>query len=187
MTPDLPRHLRIEDLATGIPVIDPEVVRFYKLNCMVCFHSQGHTSSVAVNVVHRGGTDKFTVTWDGEVTEQILRSYCDEKKTTDFGACAIALLLIRELTEFTAIEQSNVGTTIDYYLINKEQTPPDDTLIFNGAVAYLEVSGIRQENEGNTVEGRIKDKKRRLNTPEDLPTIISVIEFSKPWAKMAQV
>jgi hypothetical protein len=82
-----------------------------------------------------------------------------------------------------AIEQSNIGTTIDYYLIRKTDYT-DDTLIFNHS-AYLEVSGIRRENEGNTVEDRIKDKERRLKKKEDLPAYISVVEFSRPWAKMA--
>ncbi len=34
MTP----KLDIASLADGIPVIDEEVVAFYKLNCMACFH-----------------------------------------------------------------------------------------------------------------------------------------------------
>lgn len=187
MTLGIPPHITLENLAHGIPVIPEEAVGFYKHNCIVCFHSQGHSAGVEIEVQYRDTSETFVVLWEGEVTEQILRAYRDERKTTDFGACAVSLLLVRELTEYTAIEQSNVGTTIDYYLVKKEQAQQDDTLIFNGITAYLEVSGIRCETLDNTVADRFKEKQRRLNPPEELPTIISVVEFSRPWTKMAEV
>jgi hypothetical protein len=91
---------------------------------------------------------------------------------------------INNLTEFTAIEQSNIGTTIDYYLAPQNQ---DNTLIFNHA-ARLEVSGILEENPDNTVDKRIGSKIRRLKPDPNgaLPTFILVVEFSQPHAKMVQ-
>lgn len=184
MTSAVPRNLDLDSLGQGIPVIPEEAAGFYKQNCLVCFHSQNHTSGVGLETHHGLAVENLEVQWTGELTDQILRSYKDENKTTDAGALAIALLLIREITNYTAIEQSNVGTTIDYYLAYKDQQ--DDTLIFNHA-AYLEVSGIRAETSDNTVEGRINQKIRRLSKDQDVPALIVVVEFSKPWAKMVEI
>ena len=87
---------------------------------------------------------------------------------TVYSPCAIVLLLIQEFTEFTAIEQSVIGTTIDYYLGHQNQ---NDNLIFNNT-ARLEVSGILEENKKNTVENRIKRKLNRLKPENNLPDFV---------------
>lgn len=184
MTSAVPRTLDLDSLAQGIPVIPEDAAGYYKLSCMVCLSSQNHTSGVRLLAHYDSIGETCEVLWTGEVTDQIQRSFRDENKTTDFGAQAIAFLLVRELTDFTVIEQSNVGTTIDYYLAHKDQQ--DDTLIFNHA-AYLEVTGIRFETEDNSVERRIAQKRQRLRRDEDLPALIVVVEFGQPWAKMVTV
>lgn len=174
------QKLMLESLSESIPVIPEEAAGFYKQNCMVCFHQNGHKSGVNLTVSYNSITVVFEICWTGDITEQILRSYRDTISSTNFAACAIALILVRELTEYTAIEQACIGTTIDYYLIPQSQ---ESDLIFNHA-ARLEVSGILIENEDNTVEGRIKQKIRRLKTERELPDLIAVVEFSKPWSKV---
>ncbi len=175
--------ITLESLGNGIPVMQPEAVGFYKQNCMVCFHLQGHRSGVPLRVHTEDSENTFEILWNGKVTEQMLRSYADLTRATDNAACAIALLLIRELTDFTTIEQSYIGTTIDYYLAPKIQ---DETLIFNHS-ARLEVSGILKENKKNTVQARVNRKIKRLKSENDLPSYIVVVEFSEPWSKMVMV
>lgn len=177
----LPKRLDIDTLSEGIPVITPEAVGFYKQNCMVCFHQNDHQKGVSLEVIFNDKTYVFIVDWKGEMTPQIISAYQDLRKATDFAACAIALLLIRELTDYIAIEQSIIGTTIDYNLIYKQDENPD--LIFNHS-ARLEVSGILKENDKNTVEGRLKEKQKRLKQIQGIPDLISVTEFSKPRSKM---
>jgi hypothetical protein len=179
------RRLKIEDLYKATPVIPAGAVGFYKENCMVCFNSQEHKSGVKLEVSHLGQSHVFEVIWDGEVTHQLLRAYQDDNKITDFAACTIALMLVTELSDYVAIQQSSVGTTIDYYLVSKEDSQ-DDTLIFNHS-AYLEISGIRHENPSNTVEGRIREKKQRLKKPENKPTLISVVEFGRPYTRTVEL
>ena len=182
------KHIRLEALADRAPVITPASAGFYKENCMMCLSEQGHRSGVALHVEFESVREPVTVSWEGIVTEQMIRAYSDANKRTDFGACTIALLLIPEFTEFVAVEQSATGTGIDYYLTTGRA---DDELIFNNA-AYLEVSGIQAENENNTIEKRIQSKRRRLpRRPEtslgvtgDLPTYICIVEFCKPQAKV---
>ena len=175
------RTLNLETLADGVPVMPPEAVGFYKHNCMVCFHNQGHRSGVGLLAEHEHSTRMFEVKWIGDVTAQILRAYGDMVKATEHAACAMAFLLVKEVTNFTAVEQSPRGTTIDYYLAPSRQ----DHLIFNHS-ARLEVSGILREDEGNTVDGRIRSKLTRLKEDEGLETYIIVVEFSRPWSKLVK-
>ena len=177
------RNLVIESLAEGIPAITQASVGFYKESCMVCFHNQSHKTGVKLRVSHNNSNQAFKIQWSGDVTDKLLKSYADLGRATEFAACAIALLLIRDTTEFTAIEQSVRGTTIDFYLGSKSE---DDTLIFNQTAARLEVSGILRETETNSVNGRVNDKLRRLKLEGDLPDFIVVVEFSQPWSKMVQ-
>jgi hypothetical protein len=149
---------------------------------MVCFYNNGHSSGVNLSVTYNGSLTNFEIFWTDEVTEQLLKVYSDPNQATEKAAVAIALISVRELTEFTAIEQSCIGTTIDYYLTRQRQ---ENNLIFNHA-ARLEVSGILTENEDNTVEGRIREKTRRLRRDGDLRDFIAVVEFSKPWSKMVE-
>jgi hypothetical protein len=139
--------LDIDSLADGIPVIDEEAVGFYKLNCMASFYNQGHASGVKLKVEYENVNKTFEVCWSGDMTSQQKRNYADLNRATDHAACAIALLLIKEMTELTAIEQARIGTSVDYYLIPKAQ---NNNLIVNQATARLEISGILCQNESNT-------------------------------------
>ncbi|MDM8519458.1 hypothetical protein QUF64_05370 [Anaerolineales bacterium HSG6] len=175
-------ELNLESLENGIPVIPTGAAQFYKQNCMVCLYQHGHKSGVNLTVEYQDTELVFTVSWLDEVDETLLRAYADLIRATDHAACGLALLLIRELTDYTAIEQACIGTTIDYYLVPKKT---DGDLIFNDT-ARLEVSGILQENRANTVQARINQKQKRLKPSLGLPTFIVVIEFSKPWSKVVK-
>jgi hypothetical protein len=177
------KNLAIESLS-DVSDIDPEAVGFYKHNCMICFDQNRHYSGIEMDVYHNQTCDIFTINWQGEVTEKLRKMHRDQNKLVDFGACAIALLLVPEITKFKVTEQSAIGTTIDYYLTPQIE---DDTLIFNHA-ARLEVSGILKENEKNTIDKRVKDKIKRLkpHPAGELPTFIIVVEFSKPCTKMIE-
>jgi len=182
MNSGVTHKLSLESLADGIPVITHQAHGFYKENCMVCFHRNGHRSGLELRVRYEDYNRLYEVCWSGDVTEQLLKNFAKVPKVTEDAACAIALFLVRELTEFTGVEMSSLGTTIDYYLAPQNQ---DDDLIFNRA-ARLEATGILKENPQNTVEGRIKQKLGRLKPERDLPTFIVVVEFSKPWSKIVK-
>jgi len=175
-------EINLDNLNHYTPVISSEAVGFYKENCMVCFHHEGYKSGLQMTVVQGSTTHTLPVIWVGSVTEQMVRSYGDLSKAVDHAACALALSIIHHLTDFSAIEQSAIGTTIDYFLGLKENN--DETLIFNHK-ARLEVSGILKENSSNTVDRRIRSKLRRLSS-SDLPALIVVVEFSRPWSKMVR-
>ncbi len=93
MTAERMKNLAIESLPE-VSVLDPEAVGFYKHNCMICFDTHGYHSGIHINVRHNENNNMFSVSWQGEVTESLRRMYRDQTKFVDFGACAIALLLI---------------------------------------------------------------------------------------------
>ncbi len=183
MSSSVARTIKLESLGDDIPVIPEEAVGFYMQNCMVCFFQNDHRSGVELEVFVGDGSEISRIEWEREVSEQLLAAYADLVRATDNAAIAVALLLVRELTEYTAIEQSAIGTTIDYYLAPRSR---DATFIFN-RTARLEVSGILRENNNNTVDRRIQDKIRRLRSENGMSTFIVVTEFSRPWSKMVQV
>lgn len=192
--PPGPIVLNLDGLVERIPAVPSVAGAFFALACRVCLDSQGHGSGVALQTEMPHGSETMQLHWQESVTERDRRGMQDERKTTDFGACAIAFLFVDRYTDYTPYEQSATGDTIDYYLAPKAALPQllqEDTLIFNSPgeypIAYLEASGIRCENEGNTIADRLGSKKRRLKTPHDLPTFIAVVEFSRPRAKMIKV
>jgi hypothetical protein len=180
MSTEAVHRLSLEALAAGVPVILQEAVGFYKQNCMVAFHHNGHRSGVILSVHRNDAVVRFEIRWAGETTEQLGRAYRDPIRLVDNAAWAIALLVVREMTPFTAVEQSVVGTTIDYYLARQDRS---DDLIFN-SIARLEVSGILTENEENTIDKRVAQKRRRLRREADLLDFIVVVEFGRPWSKL---
>ena len=111
-------------------------------------------------------------------------AYFDLQRATELGACGVALLLTREMTDLMAIRQSRKGTGVDYWLGPANQS--SDTLPFQNA-ARLEVSGLLSgtDKQFNT---RLR-KKLQQSVPSDdtgLPAYAVVVEFSRPQAQVAK-
>lgn len=178
---NIPTHIRLEELSHRIPVIPDEAVAYYKHQCMVCFDRHKHTSGVQLSVNFESQSYSVAVLWNGTITQEEKRAYNDLKKATDFAACTIALLLIRDFTEYTAVLQASArGETIDYYL---EPQDADDMYIFDQSVT-LEVTGILQETPGNSVQGRYNKKVQRLKRDLKEKVYIAIVEFSQPQTKV---
>lgn len=154
----------------------------YKESCMVALHQYSHKTGVGLAVINGKSGFNAVIQWTDTVTAQLLKAHAEPSVYVEEGACALALLLIREITPYTAVEQAIIGTTVDYYLANQ---PVDDTLIFNNSVR-LEVSGLAKETEGNTVDGRIKQKIRRLKEAKGDKTFIVIVEFEHPSSKIVE-
>ena len=181
------RHIQLEDLESMAPAIDSVWAAFLKANCIVSLVSHSHASDVSMWTVFPDEEGPIAIRWENTLPPEAMRKYRDKNKRTDFAACAIALLVMPEMTGYKAIEQSATGDRIDYYL-SRDGTDPD--LIFNDT-ALMEVSGIHNETLLNTVTRRIGVKRKRYQTPikgklfstSDLPAYICVVEFSAPKAK----
>lgn len=186
------KALILDSLGDGIPVLDDSLAGMMKNSAMVCLNHHKHKDGVLLKIEPMQ-SESCTLHWSGAVTVEMLKRYAGTSsnsasyepttRTTDDAACAIALLFIREHTQFTAIEKAGIGTTVDYYLSSQEN---DSDLIFNNAEARLEVSGILTETQTNTIRRRLKEKKDRL-LDEGIPTFIVITEFKKPQLLMEEV
>jgi len=182
--------LNIESLREGIPFITEGWFCLYREKCAVAFSSQGHSSGVKMNIRVDGTNEAVTVLWDCEITQQLLDSHADSNKTTDDAACAIALLIIREFTEYTAYKTTDTnGERVDYYLTPKGEAQ-DDMLIFNNT-SYLEVSGIRKQKGNNTVANRLNEKTKRAESStidtSSSDVYICIVEFGQPFSVSEEV
>jgi len=189
------QSIRLEDLATQIPVIPEPKASAYIESCKVSFDHHNHPAgtSMEVDLVH--DHHGVSVRWDGEVTDIMRRACADVTKRVDEGTCVIALLLLARFVNLVAVEVSQKRNGIDYYLASPDNDNfNDEHLIFNHT-AVLEVSGIQTTRGSTTIARRVKEKKDRLiryststtSQTVDLPTYICVVEFSAPEAQVTLV
>jgi hypothetical protein len=107
------------------------------------------------------------------------RCYNDLEEATEWGACALALLVMRALTGYDVVECSRRGTGFDYWLGTGNSAPFPH-------MSKLEVSGIRH---GDTamIAARMSSKRRQTETAVGQePVFIVVVEFSEPRAQVEE-
>ena len=168
--------LNLADLSKGLPGVSPALGMAHLEACLVCLDDQKHYSGITLNL-EGDFKAQFDLNWDIEVTHQMRHSWNDAEVTTEWGAYAIAFLLIEHLTDFTVIRKSRKGTGFDYWLGNK-----DDQFPFKDK-ARLEVSGIRKAQKDSMIKVRANEKRIRVQlTKHPLPAYVIVVEFSKPIA-----
>ena len=171
-------NLKLHTIGKNIEGISDTFGAYMAECAAVCFDSQGHKSGVQLPCSDGEVTKYGVVEWTNEVNDSILPSHFDEKRTTDFGAMGVAVLLTCELTDYTHIAASETKNGCDFKLTKVT----DDMNFMN---ARLEISGIRKETPQNTVKSRVKVKEKQIlkNADKDTVCYVSVIEFSKPEAK----
>lgn len=188
-------NIRLEDLASQIPVISEPVSAAYTEACMVCFDLHNHRAGISLDVTFVEVRHEVAVHWGGQVTEWMRRTHADLNKRVDDGTSSIALLLLSRFANLVAVEVSQKYNGIDYFLSSPDDEDYDEEhLIFNHK-AVLEISGIQTERGSNTITSRLNIKKKRLEDYRnsstsltiDLPTYICVVEFSDPEALVVLV
>lgn len=174
---DLSREIVLMSLGEGCPALTPDRGATLAQAAAVCLESASHGLRSELTVVV--GDETCTVSMlRPEVTDQMRRCYNDPEDATEQGACAVAILLVRDLTGLSIVEQSRKGTGFDYWLGS------DGDLLFR---ARLEVSGIRLGDEA-TVRTRVhqKCKQTRRSDSLRLPAYVVVVLFSGPLAHVVE-
>lgn len=174
-----PVVLDLMSLTRGMPALSSALGEVHAEAAAVCLENQGHPDSVDLMV-----NDElvFAVTRP-LVTPVMKNAYNDLQNATELGACGVALLLAREVTGLTAVQQSRKGTGFDYWLGPADQ--PSGTLVFKNS-ARLEVSGIL-EGDDKKLKARLKEKLNQSKPTDDtgLPAYAVVVEFGRPQAGLA--
>ena len=176
-------ELVLDSLSTGIPSLTNDKASMLKECCVWCLRNCQHPIGVVLQSISYKGSTSYRILWNEENIDvsHILVAY-NSDDAVEFGAEAIALLLVREQTLFTAIRRAVRSTGIDYWLGYKSDDP---NIIFSKGDARLEISGILEERGTNTVKNRIKKKLlQTVPTDHTFPVYISVVEFTQPKAEM---
>lgn len=114
-----------------------------------------------------------------EVTERARGTY-DPDEATEFGACGIAILVLRAQTGFT-VQRAFKGTGFDYWVGKVDGERPFQNM------ARLEVSGIRRGGP-RLVRARLRQKLAQVRSSDaSLPAYAVVVEFGRPEARVEQV
>ena len=152
---------------------------------MWCLLECGHQNGVLLTVRKDEQKALYSLLWPENTVDLagLLRAY-NKDDGPEHGAEAIALLLVREQTNYTAIQRSVTSTGIDYWLGYKEDVI--DGQIFSSRNARLEVSGILRQSAANRVQERVRRKIQQTKRSDSatFPAYIVVVEFSQPVAEV---
>jgi hypothetical protein len=176
-----PRSLDLYKLRGGIPALSVGAGIAMIEACLICFDELKHKSGIEIDVdgSFRG---RYSITWSGSVTEDMRRYWKDKDEATEYAAYGLALLLIEELTGYTAIERSNKGTGFDFWLGYYEEADSPTTRY----EARLEASGIRR-GSNRQIAARIAQKKAQTDISNGIhPAYIAVVELSTPIARVVK-
>lgn len=177
---DIP-EIEMESLTLVDYGLSDAMVRFMIECAAHCFLSQAHEPNVKMRVlvdIDEKSEMHFFIKWIQRQIRFGKYSMNDDKRTTDFGANCIGLLLTHFFTKYRYSIPSAQGTGFDYWLYEEE---PDEFDVLK-AKARLEISGIRHANRSNSMNARLKDKEEQVTQSSylGLPIYITIIEFNKP-------
>jgi len=171
------RKLNLDDLKLGQPSISKIMATFLVEATVICLVLNGHQSGVTLTVTG-DITEKFQLLWSDKVSLQKIRTWKDKNEATEYGASAIAILLIFVLDRLVIKERLPQNDIADYSLRTLQSEEPK---------GKLEVSGIWKETKTNTAKTRVRVKLNRLNkssSAQKLPVYVIVTEFSSPKSKI---
>lgn len=171
------RKLNLNNLKEGIGGLTEAFGIFLAEAAMFCLEANNHEGR-AILKVEGDFEENFEINWTDKLTEKVRNSWHDKKEATEYGATAIALLLLLELTDYESFKRTRGGTD---YIISKQQKEKSKFPV----ISYLEISGIWQETRSNTLTMRINLKKKQVKrTVLDAPAIIIITEFGNPKTKI---
>lgn len=171
-------NFTLEELEEAMSFFSPNQCRTLTENCIVALEHNSHKSGCVLDII--GETvEKISLNWSSVV---IKNGYKETTKFTEKGAEALSFLLALKYTDYNFLEESVIGTGVDYWLGYDEEHEKFDE--YNFLHARMEVSGILKETPTNNIKTRIKGKKAQTKPTDStgLPAYISIIEFSTPKA-----
>jgi len=168
------KTINIASLSAGMPGLTPACGTMLAETAAVCLENNKHQVGVKLVLVGMA-SQTYKLVWLS-VDDQKRRCYNDMQDATEWGACGVAILLVKELTGKVVIERSRKGSGFDYWLGEDD----DDKLM--AEKARLEVSGILA-GDMTSILTRVKQKKNQIKVTDHIaPGYVGVVEFSAPTA-----
>jgi hypothetical protein len=169
------RPCDLQVITLGMPGLTPALGGVFAEAAAVCLEHNKHNPGV--HLLSDGKFPcSFSMVWQPASAQQI-RSHSDLQDATEFGACAIAIFVVRDQTGQVVVERSCKGTGFDFWL------GAEDDLLFKNK-ARLEVSGILEGGESE-IATRVTKKLNQLSRSDGiLPGYVAVVEFSGPRVRV---
>lgn len=175
--------LNLDDLRTNITGISETWISCYIEAAKVALIKNGHKSGIPIKVIG-DFEDVFLVEWLDDLSQETIDSWKNDHDIAEFGAIAIALLLIQRFTDFDALEISNIGTGIDFWLGRKLPS----TYAIQKREARLEISGIFSETSSNSISKRTWQKLKQLKKSDHTKLLgyVIITAFDSPKSKFVK-
>lgn len=150
----------------------------------VCLARHGHAQRTIVVV---SGLDSlgFELLWK-PASPAAMDSHADREVASEYGAYAVAILLIQTLTGMVVLQRSVKGTGVDFWLgMPDRQRTLDPNNPFYSAHARLEVSGLDKATPSQ-INTRLRLKIRQSMQSDHTGTdaYVIVVEFATPRAEV---
>jgi len=169
--------LRLQTLGNGVTALLKEYEACFGSAASYCLEGQGHRAPTEI-VVSGLYTRQFPLHWQSP-TEQENRTWENDQQATEFGACGVALVLMRAVAGLKAFRVARKPSGFDFWMAPKDSGSP-----FQKS-ARLEITGIRCGAKEK--KSRLREKSDRLKRYSSvLPALIVVIEFGEPGALVGQ-
>lgn len=150
--------------------------------CIICLDNQNHNPPITLKLIENSHSQSAQLHWNQLLNDQIRRTWRDLYEATEYGATGFAILLVIKHTSYTILERSVRGDGFDYWLLDKE-TAKSSELITQGN-ARLEISGILRAEKDSVIQARVREKLNQVSSDTTFPTLIIVVEFSRPEVNM---
>jgi hypothetical protein len=169
-----------ESLKNGALGISAAYGSFLAEAASYCLHLRKHSNPVRL-LLTGNYSSSGVFQWDN-TAGGLSRTYADLQEGTEYGACAIAIVVAVHLIGIAHVERSAKGTGIDYWLGQGNE----ETGIFQRA-ARLEVSGIFEGSESK-ISARLKKKLSQTARSDRtlLPAYIAIVEFGSPETRLVK-
>jgi hypothetical protein len=182
---DARNKIHLSSLTEGMPGLTQHAGGYLAEAAAVCFELQNHSARV---VLPPTGilTSELEVEWH-PVNDQARRTHADTQEATEFGACGVAILVVKASTGLVVFQRSVKGTGHDYWLGYPDDGDEDDdvALPFEG-VFRLEVTGTLSGSE-KAIEAKLKKKLDQMKPSDHVADgYAAVVEFEKPIARVVK-
>jgi hypothetical protein len=152
---------------------------FLSESAKFCLFKNNHPDPVTLKITgdtETSGVFEWSRFPDGKAAE---RTYGNHGEAAEDGACAVAIVVVTQLEDFSAVAKSPIGTGMDYWI-----TGDDDAEIF---LARLEVSGIFKGSSSH-IGSRLGTKLEQTKASDDtrLPAYAAVVEFGSPEIRVCK-
>lgn len=164
--------LRVLASPPGLPALTVHAGGSLAEAAAVCLEHNGHDQGVHLKLSGKRKRE-FRLQWEA-ASVQTMRTHNDPQDATEDGACAVAIVVVMEVTGLTVIERAFKGGGFDYWLGESAES------LFQNK-SRLEVSGILKGDDSE-VRSRVRKKSVQTEKSDSLkiPAFVCVVEFGRP-------